>query len=78
MAQEAGDKGASVITTKTAVLPAKDANGDQLVKPFDTVIIYATDKAVHVEAGKEWEVNPALAEKMIAAGKATEKAPAKK
>ena len=78
MAQEAGEKGAAVITTKTAVLPKKNADGSQPVKPFDTVVVYATDKAQYVASGEEMEVNPALAAKLISSGKATDKATEKK
>ena len=50
----------------------------ELVRPFETVKIYWTDKAKHVKAGDVAEVHPLLAKDLIAAGKATDKAPAKK
>lgn len=58
-------------TEKTAAIP--DLKGELKVKPFDTSIVYATAKAVHVAEGAEMEVHPVLAAKLIASGKATEK-----
>lgn len=55
--------------------------GSDLVRPFDTVKIYWTKagtKGGHVKEGGEAEVHPLLAKDLIASGKATEKAPAKK
>jgi hypothetical protein len=55
------------------------------VMPFDKVKVYATKKLTSSDAladiteeGQEMEVHPALAEKLIKSGKATEKATAKK
>lgn len=72
MAQEA-----TPITTG-AIKQNKEANGGDLVRPGDVVTVYATDKAKFQKVGAEMEVHPALAEKLIASGKATDKAPAKK
>jgi hypothetical protein len=58
-----------------------------MVRGTDTVKVYWTAKAAkkkengaggHVKEGDEVEVHPLLAEKLIASGKATETAPAKK
>jgi hypothetical protein len=62
---------AQEITTKTALKKGE-------IKPNDMVTVYATAKAVHMQEGAEWEVHSALAEKLIASGKATETAPKKK
>ena len=67
MAQE------GAITTDNAVIP-KTKEGDG-VKPFDTVTVYATAKAVHIKKGEKWVVHPNLAEKLIASGKATKDKP---
>ncbi len=67
MAQE------GVISTDNAVI-AKKKEGDT-VKPFDTVTVYATDKAQFMKAGEKWPVHPLLAEKLIASGKATKEKP---
>lgn len=41
------------------------------IRPNDTTTVYATDKAKHHAAGTEMEVHTMLAEKLVAAGKAT-------
>lgn len=46
-----------------------------LVRGTDTVKVYWTAKAKHVKEGDEVEVHPELAKKLIASGKATDKAP---
>ncbi len=52
-----------------------------LVRGGDLVKVYWTGKGnhtKHVKEGEEAEVHPELAKKLIAAGKATDKAPTKK
>lgn len=49
-----------------------------LVKPKDPVTIYATAKDPFHKDGAAYVVHSALAKKLIAAGKATDKEPAKK
>jgi hypothetical protein len=48
------------------------------IKPNDPVTVYATEKAQFMKPGQEWEVHSALAEKLIASGKATKEAKSKK
>lgn len=64
--------------TTGAIKQNVDANGGILVRPNDVTTVYATDKAKFVKAGEAMEVHTMLAEKLIASGKATDKAPAKK
>jgi len=65
---------AQEITTQTVQeLP----EGSNLVRPFDKVKVYATDKAKFVAAGTEIEEHPLLVEKLIASGKATKDKPKK-
>ena len=47
------------------------ANGGELVRPNDNTTVFATDKYKFEKAGTEIEVHVLLAEKLIAAGKAT-------
>jgi len=61
-----------VISTENAVIPATVNDGD-MVRPFDTVTVYATEKAGFLKAGEKWSVHPLLAKKLIDSGKATEK-----
>lgn len=45
------------------------------VKPVDNVVIYGTDKAKNLVTGKAYKVHKALADTLIAAGKATKTKP---
>lgn len=65
---------AQEITTDTIKpLPA----GTDLVRPFDKVTVYSTGSTPYTKKGQAMEVHPLLAESLIKAKKATEKAPAK-
>ena len=48
-----------------------------LVRPKDKVTVYSTDKDPFHKDGEAFQVHRALAEKLIAAGKVTDKAPVK-
>lgn len=49
-------------------------DGEKMVRPQDNVTVYATDKTVYVAAGEPMEVHTALADKLIASGKASKTA----
>lgn len=51
--------------------------GETLVRPNETVTIYATRSNPYSGEGEAMEVHPELAKKLIKAGKATDSAPAK-
>ncbi len=63
---------AQEITTETVQPLAEDSG---LVRPYDKVKVYATDKAKFVAAGTEIEEHPLLADKLVASGKATKDKP---
>jgi hypothetical protein len=51
---------------------------DKTVKLQDDVTVYATEKTKFYAKGEAFKVHSAQAEKLIASGKATKEAPAKK
>lgn len=52
--------------------PLEDKNQ---VRPYEKTKVYATGTGGYHKAGEELEVHPLLAEKLLAAGKATKEAP---
>lgn len=46
-----------------------------MVRPYDKVTVWATGTGGYHKPGKELKIHPRLAEKLIAAGKATDKKP---
>ncbi|MBD8389658.1 hypothetical protein [Dysgonomonas sp. BGC7] len=49
----------------------------EVIKLNEKVTVYATDKSRHYKKGEEIKVHQVLADKLIAAGKATKESPKK-
>ena len=63
---------AQELTTQTTEKLPEDSN---LVRPYEKVKVYATEKAKFVPVGTEIEEHPLLAEKLVSSGKATKDKP---